>query len=262
MTTTCPSEPFILTARIHAGMNAEVVLGGLLALSGYTSALATGLLRKLFPDAPQEAELTVLRSDVNGIGGWRAAFVLPKEHHARTPADIERFYAASTLSSEARRLAAKIWSHVTHAEAAVHGMDVSHVHFHEIGRRANIYAVGMIAELFVRAGIERFVVSPIPLGDNQVECAHGTVPYPAPALAAMLPGVAVRPYAGSGEPVTPTGLAVLKGLGAEFGPWPRMVVDAQVTAYARKVFEGTANGTLFAWGRGVPAEETDQEGAH
>ena len=252
-----PHEPFILTARIHAGMNAEVVLGGLLALSGFTSTLATGLLRKLFPDAPAEAALNLTSTDVNGIGGWRATFDLPKEHHARTPADIERFYAASTLSPDARRIAARIWSEVSRAEAAVHGMDLSEVHFHEIGRRANIYAVGMIAELFVKAGVERFVVSPIPLADNEVECAHGTVPYPAPALAAMLPGVAVRPYGGTGEPVTPTGLAVLKGLGAEFGPWPRMTVEAQARAYARAVFEGTANGTLFCWGTALPPVEDE-----
>ena len=114
-----------------------------------------------------------------------------------------------------------------------------------------------IAELFVKAGVERFVVSPIPLADNEVECAHGTVPYPAPALAAMLPDVAVRPYGGTGEPVTPTGLAVLKGLGAEFGPWPRMTVEAQARAYARAVFEGTANGTLFCWGTALPPVEDD-----
>ena len=104
-----PHEPFILTARIHAGMNAEVALGGLLALSGFTSTLATGLLRKLFPEAPAEAALNLNPTDVNGIGGWRATFDLPKEHHARTPADIERFYAASGRSSPTRRPRCTEW---------------------------------------------------------------------------------------------------------------------------------------------------------
>lgn len=249
------SLPFILTVRIHAGLNAEVVLGGLLALSGYTSALSTGLLRRLFPDAPDGAVLLAERAEVRGIGGWRARFELPAESHCRTPADIEEFYVRSSLSPQARRLASRIWNEITRAEAAVHGMPVSEVHFHEIGRRSNIYAIGLIAELYVRAGVDRLVASPLPMADSSVECAHGTVPYPAPALAAMLPGVAVRSYSGDGEPVTPTGLAVLKGLGAEFGPWPRMRVDAQATAYARRQFAGTANGTLFAWGPSLPEEQ-------
>ena len=247
--------PFTLTVRVHAGLNAEVVLGGLLALSGFTETLANALLKKLFPDAPEEARLAFGRTEVRGIGGWRASFDLPHEHCHRTPADIEAFYAHSTLSPEARRLTARIWNEVTAAEAAVHGMPVSEVHFHEIGRRANIYAVGLISELFVRAGIDRLVASPIPMSDGEVECAHGTVPYPAPALAAMLPGIAVRPYGGTGEPVTPTGLAVLKGLGAVFGSWPEMVVEAQATAYARRVFEGVANGTIFAWGAACIVED-------
>ena len=84
-----------------------------------------------------------------------------------------------------------------------------------------------------------------------MRCAHGFVPNPAPAALAQLEGVAVCPYAGSGETVSPTGIAILKGLGATFGAWPAMCVTRQVTAFAPgRVFEG-ANGLVFALGRAL-----------
>ena len=63
--------------------------------------------------------------------------------------------------------------------------------------------------------------------------------------------MSVRAYEGSGETVSPTGLAILKGLGAQFGAWPEMSVTRQITAFAEgKVFEG-ANGLVFAMGRAL-----------
>lgn len=52
--------------------------------------------------------------------------------------------------------------------------------------------------------------------------------------------------------MTPTGLAILKGLGAQFGPWPTMTVRKNLTAYAPgKVFAGAPNGLLFALGEAI-----------
>ncbi|MFQ9939299.1 MAG: nickel insertion protein [Parasutterella excrementihominis] len=40
-----------------------------------------------------------------------------------------------------------------------------------------------------------------------------------------LVGIPVRPFGAEGETVTPTGIALLKAFGAEFGPWPQMVIE-------------------------------------
>ena len=137
---------------------------------------------------------------------------------------------------------------LSEGEAGVHGMPVEHVHFHEVGRMANVLAVGLIAEWMTTLRPARLVVSPIPLGDGAIQCAHGTIPYPAPALFSMLDGVPVRAWAGDGEAVTPTGLAVLKGLGAEFGGWPAMTITKRATVFTDKYFENVPNGALFALG--------------
>ena len=44
---------------------------------------------------------------------------------------------------------------------------------------------------------------------DTVRCEHGELPLPAPAVAAMLPGVPVRPVDVEGETVTPTGAALV-----------------------------------------------------
>ena len=59
---------------------------------------------------------------------------------------------------------------------------------------------------------------------------------------------ALTSLAGSGETVTPTALAFLKAAGAEFGPWPEMIIERQALAYGTKVFTDVPNGAIFAWG--------------
>ena len=204
----------VLTVRIHAGLNAASVLAGLAGLMRSPFFSLTELAREKFPALTSDVEL--VDSHVNGIAGVTCRIACP------APAE---------------------------AEASVHGASPDKVHFHEVGRTANVVAIGLIAELFTTLNPEGFFASAVPLGDGSVNCAHGAVPNPAPALFAMLDNVAVRGFSGIGEAVTPTGLAVLLGLGATFGAWPEMTVKHHVTAYAPdKVFAYCANGLLFALG--------------
>lgn len=244
----------VLTVRVHAGLNAASLLAGLWAVSGAERFYsADTFLKNCFPAV--DASLEIRRTDVRGIGGVTAVFgtAAPEHGHVhRSPANILDFYARhANLTEAASALTERIWLTLAQTEASVHGADIGSVHFHEVGRTGNILAVGLIAELFAALDPSEFVSSPLPLADGTVRCAHGFVPNPAPAALAQLEGVAVCPYAGSGETVSPTGIAILKGLGATFGAWPAMCVTRQVTAFAPgRVFEG-ANGLVFALGRAL-----------
>ncbi|MFU0842669.1 MAG: DUF1116 domain-containing protein [Burkholderia sp.] len=248
-------KPTLLTVRIHAGFNAAAFLGGILALTWQSGGTATAVLNRLFPGI--DAAVAFGPASVSGIGGWRCRIEAPHEHVHRHLSDIAAIYDKSGLSAAARAKADAVWNVLGRAEAAVHGIDLEDVHFHEVGRMANILAVGLIAEFLTRLGGVRLSASPIPMTDSTVLCAHGAVPYPAPALFAMLEGVAVRPWAGEGEPVTPTGLALLRGLGARFGGWPKMTVTAKATVFTDHVFEGVPNGTLFIAGTPLTEENDD-----
>ena len=106
----------------------------------------------------------------------------------------------------------------------------------------------MSCELFCLLAPSRFVVSPLPMADGFVRCAHGIIPVPAPAVLELMDGVPVRPFPGQGETVTPTAMALLKALPAEFGPWPAMRVEKKALVYGTRVFEDAPNGALFAYG--------------
>ncbi|MDO5531364.1 nickel insertion protein [Sutterella sp.] len=241
----------VLTVRINAGFNAGSFLAGLLALTDLSAGMAGAYLRTLFPKV--DCGLAYGETFVGSISGFSANILTAPEHAHRHPADIEAIYAESRLSPEALERTRAVWRVLIAAEAKVHGMSERDVHFHEVGRMANILAIGLSADFLGKINPSRLVVSPIPMNEGEIKCAHGLVPYPAPAMFAMMEGVAVRPSSGAGELVTPTGLAVLKGFGAEFGAWPAMKVTktAQVFVHGR-TFEGCPNGARFALGEPLP----------
>ena len=74
-------------------------------------------------------------------------------------------------------------------------------------------------------GIQKIFCSPIHLGSGTVECAHGTLPVPAPATAELVKGKPVYSTGIEGELLTPTGAAILTTLASDFGPMPLMTVE-------------------------------------
>jgi pyridinium-3,5-bisthiocarboxylic acid mononucleotide nickel chelatase len=75
-------------------------------------------------------------------------------------------------------------------------------------------------------GIERVVVSPLPLGRGFIRGAHGQIPLPAPATVALLRGAPVVGSEIEKELVTPTGAVLLTSLAESFGPIPAMTLTA------------------------------------
>lgn len=148
----------ILTVRIHAGFNANAFLAGLLALTGQTAGTAQAYMARRFPEVDVAIEFGPYA--VNGILGHRLSIKTPHEHAHRTPSDILRHYEASMLSDAAKTKAAAIWSVLAQAEARVHGTTPEHVHFHEVGRMANIIAVGLIADFMTTIEPRMIVASP------------------------------------------------------------------------------------------------------
>jgi uncharacterized protein (DUF111 family) len=71
---------------------------------------------------------------------------------------------------------------------------------------------------------DKIICSPLPLGYGWVQCAHGTIPLPAPAVLALLNGVPVHSWPEQVETVTPTGAALLVTLADEFGPMPSFTI--------------------------------------
>ncbi len=236
----------VLTVRSHSGLSGDMLLAGLLRMTDTGEPELGALLHAVLPELAGTVRL--VRREVNHIGGWHAEVSLPHQHEHRTLSDITALIAAGGMVEAAKRLATDTFTLLAKAEAAVHGRKPEEVHFHEVGALDSILDICMACELFVRLAPSRFVVSPLPVADGSVACAHGVIPVPAPAVLELLRGIPVRPFPAEGETVTPTAAALLRALGATFGPWPAMTVEKTALVYGTRVFDGVPNGAVFACG--------------
>jgi uncharacterized protein (TIGR00299 family) protein len=118
-----------------------------------------------------------------------------------------------------------VYQLLAEAEAHVHGRPAAEIHFHEVGTLDALADILGVCLLMEAIRPRRVVVSPVRVGKGFVRCSHGILPVPAPAAAHILRGMPI--YAGDveGELCTPTGAALLKYFGNEYGPMPNMVVE-------------------------------------
>jgi uncharacterized protein (TIGR00299 family) protein len=125
---------------------------------------------------------------------------------------------AAALAAPVRRRAAALYRRLGEAEAAVHGVPLERVHFHEIADWDTWADIVAAAALIEALGEFRWSCAPLPLGSGLVATAHGLLPVPAPATLRLLGDLPVHDDGLPGERVTPTGAAIL----AELAPAARL----------------------------------------
>ncbi len=145
-------------------------------------------------------------------------------HAHRDYADIRRLLRRAPLEPDARALAQDIFARLAEVEAALHGTPLDRVTFHEVGAYDSIAdVVGASAAIAWLAPVSIGSGTPV-VGTGTVRTAHGLVPVPAPATAALLAGMPMRSE-GQGELTTPTGAAILAAVVDAFGPPPPAAPD-------------------------------------
>jgi hypothetical protein len=122
-------------------------------------------------------------------------------------------------------MAKTVFRTLAEAEGEVHGMSAETVHFHEVGAVDAVVDVVGACLALDQLAVDEIVCSSLPMGFGTIDCAHGTMPLPAPAVAAMLPGVPVHSAGIEGETVTPTGAALVTSFAHRFGTMPAMTVE-------------------------------------
>lgn len=169
-------------------------------------------------------EVILERVQKQGIRALHMDVRFPEEHVHRHLSDIVALIDAASLREPVKGLAKRIFHTLATAEAAVHGISVDEVHFHEVGAVDAIIDIVSAAYLLDASGAERVICSPVRLGQGTVSCAHGMMPIPAPATALLMRDI--PSFAGDvrGELTTPTGAAILKTVVSEFGPQPPMII--------------------------------------
>ncbi len=204
-----------------AGVSGDMILGAL---------IDAGAERDRLLSLPQRLGLDRCRVEIRettraGFRAMRVEILGDDEEDERKLATIKKILAAAEIPAPVKEKTIKAFTMLAEAEARVHGCGADEVHFHETGATDAIIDITGAVLLLDDLKIEELVVSPLPMPMGMVECSHGTIPLPAPALTEILKGVEVYGVEWREECVTPTGAAIVTTLASGFGPMPGMRLE-------------------------------------
>jgi uncharacterized protein (TIGR00299 family) protein len=203
-----------------SGLSGDMTLAALIDAGVDASAIRSGLDSLGLPIRFEAAKIRK-----GGFAATQVYIDAPPEHAHRHLPDVEEILGRGKLSDRQRNLALRIFRRLAEAEAAVHGIPVDQVHFHEVGALDSIADIAGVAIALDLLGVERVSSRSVPTGTGMVKCAHGLMPVPAPATAELLKGVPLAECAIKAELTTPTGAAILATVVQEWVEHPAMTVE-------------------------------------
>lgn len=186
------------------------------------------------------------------ISGTNIHVEIESEHSHRDYKQIDEMIARCKLNKGVKETARAIFEKLAIAEARVHGIAVSKVHFHEVGSADSIIDVVGAAIGLDYFGFDAVYSSPLPITRGKVKCAHGTLPVPAPATLELIKGVPLEPSKVKEEIVTPTGAAIITTIAEHFGECPIQTVKSVGYGFGDKIIPGMPNALRLIIGDGFP----------
>ncbi len=229
----------ILYLDCYAGISGDMCVGALLDLGVPLEHVQTELLKLSLPDGSYQ--LSTSRTERHHLPALSFTVAVHDHHTHRHYGGIDAMIAESTLSEPVKEKARRIFRRLAEAEAKVHGVAVSDVHFHEVGAVDSIVDIAAVAICLEYLGVKQVYAAPLPLGSGFIMTAHGRLPVPAPATAELLNGLAVHNQCGPGERVTPTGAAIVATLATGAGPRPAMILARSGSGAGSKDFDDCPN---------------------
>lgn len=186
-----------------AGISGDMLLGALVDLG-----LPVDRLQRIVDSVGLDVSVEAERVDRAGIACQRVAFDAPEQDQVRHLPDVLGLIQGSNAAEIVKSRAGAVFRRLAEAEAAVHGMPIEDVHFHEVGALDSILDVLCGVAGVHELGYERCFVRPVAVGSGSVTIGHGVYPLPAPATARLLTGLPVRETGYLEECTTPTGAAL------------------------------------------------------
>ncbi len=149
----------------------------------------------------------------------------PSQAHGRGLNEIRGIIDRAAISDLAKATAIRIFEALSTAEAEIHNTSVEVVHFHEVGAVDAMVDIVCAAVGAESLAVDEWVCSPLNVGGGTVQCAHGTLPVPAPATLKVLRDAPVYSAGPQVELVTPTGAAIVQTLSKRFSSFPAMKIE-------------------------------------
>jgi len=226
-----PCSPRSLWIDASCGAAGDMILAALLDAGAERAAVETAFAA-ISAAAAETISLELADVRRHGLRATLAVVTAEPSAIRRGLADVLALLDAARLPAPVRQLSGRVFGLLAAAEARVHGVAVSQVHFHEVGALDALADVAGAATALHSLGLldtaATITVSAVGLGSGTVATAHGMLPVPVPAVVAVLSdaGALVSAGPGEGELCTPTGAALLAAIATAWGPLPAMVARA------------------------------------
>jgi pyridinium-3,5-bisthiocarboxylic acid mononucleotide nickel chelatase len=200
-----------------SGISGDMTLGALVDAGAPFAELVKGLGRlgvrgfRLRKRRVQRGAIWATKIDV---------LITPNMRRPWSLGRIRAALASSRLSPKIREQSRAVFERLADAEGHAHHVGRNHVHFHEVGVLDSFVDIvgGLICCELLE--VSRVTASAINVGAGTIQSAHGLLPAPGPAVAALASHVPIYSAGPARELTTPTGLALLRTLTAEFGAMP------------------------------------------
>lgn len=202
------------------GISGDMTVGALLDLGADRNKLHNALDSLGLDD---EFEVKITDTKVNSIKATDFDVILKhhhehhhdhNHHHHRNLDDVLNIIDKADVTNNAKILAKKIFSIVADAESKVHGLPLNKVHFHEVGAIDSIVDIISFSVLYDDLNPCETYFSTISEGFGSVECAHGVMNVPVPAVCEIAKEfkIPLKITSQEGEMITPTGIAIVASL--------------------------------------------------
>jgi pyridinium-3,5-bisthiocarboxylic acid mononucleotide nickel chelatase len=190
-------------------------------------------------------QLQVDRMQTHDVEGYHVRSIAPKtHHHHHSRDDIRKIIERCDCTENAKKWATTVFDILIRAEATVHGTVPDSVHLHEVGELDSVMDVLGIAVAYDSLGTPTVSVEALPSGSGKVQCAHGWLECPVPAVIEIVKesSLCLEPAPILGETVTPTGAAVLAALcSTKTTPPDRQKANALGMGIGTRVFDDRPN---------------------
>jgi uncharacterized protein (TIGR00299 family) protein len=175
--------------------------------------------------------------------------------HGRSLSEIRKIISSAKINDRAKQQALAIFQMLGEAEAKIHNTTIEKIHFHEVGAVDAIVDIVCSAVASEALNVGEWICSPLNVGGGTVQCAHGRLPVPAPAVLEMLKGVPVYSSGIEKELTTPTGAAIVKTLVTRFGTVPAYKIEAVGYGAGSRELPGQPNVARITIGESIGAEK-------
>jgi uncharacterized protein (TIGR00299 family) protein len=206
---------------VVGGAAGDMLLAALLDAGASRSAVADAVSSVL--GRPVEPGTAKVRR--GGLRGLALTALDPASTRHHRPLELLDAVGRAPLNESVRERATVVLERLLAAEARVHGRSLEELELEELGDDDTLLDVVGIAAALASLGVDRLLVSPLPMPPPSDAGEHGA---PAPVTLELLRGFELRPSAAGlelFETITPTAAAVFAALGQPSSELPALALS-------------------------------------